>query len=46
MAAERRINVLLFAVDGRNNHVGTYGRPVRSPDIDGLAANGVRFDRA
>ncbi len=46
LAAERRMNVLFFAVDDLNNHVGTYGRPVKTPNIDGLARSGVRFDRA
>jgi iduronate 2-sulfatase len=40
------MNVLFFAVDDLNNHCGTYGRPVKTPNIDGLAKSGVRFDRA
>src|SRR5579862_2175137 len=46
LTAESRMNVLFFAVDDLNNHVGAYGRPVKSPHIDDLAARGVRFDRA
>ena len=46
LTAENRMNVLFFAVDDLNNHVGTYGRPVKTPNIDALAASGVRFDRA
>jgi iduronate 2-sulfatase len=44
--AARPMNVLFFAVDDLNNHIGTYGRPVKTPHIDGLAKSGVRFDRA
>ena len=40
------MNVLFFAVDDLNNHIGTYGRPVKTPTIDALAGHGVRFDRA
>src|ERR1700674_2412123 len=43
----RRPNVLLIVVDDMNCAVGCYGNPVvKSPNIDRLAAKGVRFERA
>ena len=44
--AEKR-NVLLIVSDDLNNALDCYGHPlVKSPNIDRLAENGLRFDRA
>lgn len=47
LAAAERPNVLLICVDDLKPALGCYGDPVaKSPNIDRLAARGVRFDAA
>ncbi len=45
-AQANRRNVLFLIADDLNVDVGAYGAPVSTPNIDGLAAAGVRFARA
>ena len=45
LAAPRK-NVLLLVSDDCGTRMGTYGGPALTPNIDALAREGVRFDRA
>lgn len=46
-AAAARRNVLFIMADDLNNLVGCYGDPLaKTPNLDRLAARGVRFERA
>lgn len=43
---ERPMNVLFIMADDMAARLGSYGAPVRTPNLDRLATQGVSFDRA
>lgn len=45
--AAEKPNILFIAIDDLRPELGCYGSPmVKSPNLDGIAAQGLRFDRA
>jgi uncharacterized sulfatase len=44
--APRRPNVLLILADDLSTEIGCYGSIARTPNLDALAKDGTRFDRA
>ncbi len=47
LAAETKKNVLFIISDDLNNSLGCYGHPLaKTPNLDALAARGVKFEKA
>src|SRR5258706_14012485 len=46
-AESKRLNVLMIAIDDLRPAIGCYGDPnAKTPNMDALAARGLRFERA
>ncbi|WP_309706852.1 sulfatase [Armatimonas sp.] len=45
-APKPRYNVLFLMADDLRPELGSYGAPVKTPNLDALAKSGVRFERA
>jgi len=43
---DTRLNIIYFVCHDLGRQLGCYGRPIESPNIDGFAARGVRFNKA
>lgn len=40
----KRLNILMIISHDTGRHLGSYGRKVETPELDGIAAEGIQFD--